>query len=335
MLKIFSILIIVILAGFLQPHAMHAQFLSNQDVGSVFIELVQQFSGPVKEFQGPNENYVAWIRSSSIDVNRATITWIHNGDTVASGLGVKTYQFRTGDVGERESLRAIVVANGGRRLEASQVFRINNVDLLWTANTTVPAWYKGKALASPRSIITVSAFPEIMRNGSKTPSSQLIYRWSLDDDFIPEESGAGRRNFSFRADLIPGTEHEITITVSDLSGTRGAQKTIVIPVAGPKVLFYEERPLEGTVIGAALTNFILPAGTQSTFRAVPFFFTRGAPLSYKWFIDGEAAQEEGLPDILRLTAAIGSGGLVSISTTINNVRNILQRISDSFTIDVQ
>ncbi|MCH8986800.1 hypothetical protein IIA94_01385 [Patescibacteria group bacterium] len=331
--KISVVFITLVLVGSSQIRYAHAQF-PGQELDRVFIELIQQFAGPTKDFPGPNEPYEAWVRSSAVDVNRASITWTHNGEVVAEGLGVKSYIFRTGDVGRIETLSITVSANG-RVFEDSRTFHINDVDLLWQAFTTVPSWYKGKALTSSQSAITVTAFPVLLRNGKKLPPAQLVYRWSLDDDFKPESSGSRRRSFSFLADFVPGIEQEITVKVSDINNTLQAQKTIVIPVAQPKVLFYEERPLEGTVMGKALTNFILPAGTENTFRAIPYFFTRGAPLSYEWLIDGKPAREEGLPDILRLTAAAGSRGPVSISTTINNVRNILQRITDSFIINVQ
>lgn len=331
--KIFIILAILVFSVFLQGFFAHAQF-PGQELDRVFIELIQQFAGPTKDFPGPNEPYEAWVRSSAVDMNRASIAWTHNGKVVAEGLGVKSYTFKTGNVGRTETLSVTVSANG-RVLEDSRTFHINDVDLLWQAFTTVPSWYKGKALTSSQSVITVTAFPALLRNGKKLPSAQLVYNWSLDDDFKPESSGSRRRNFSFPADFVPGIEQEITVKVSNINNTLQAQKTIVIPVTQPKVLFYEEHPLEGTVMGTALTNFILPAGTENTFRAIPYFFTQGAPLSYEWLIDGKPAREEGPPDILRLTAAIDSRGPVSISTTIHNVRNILQRITDSFSINVQ
>ena len=325
--------IVFVVALLMVPLALNAQLLP--DASNVAIELAQQFAGPTKTFPGPLETYRAEVRGTSVDLNRSTITWTHNGKVVARGLGIRTYTFTTGAAGTRDALTAAVVAPDGTRHSPTKTLAINDVDLLWFTETTVPVWYDGKPLPSVRSTVRVAAFPQVVRNGAPIPASQLIYRWSQKGQIVREASGAGRDLYTFTTDFVTSAEAEISVTVSDINQTAGAQKTVVVLSARPLLRFYSEHPLEGVLSNRALSRFPIPSDSTQSFRVAPFFFSKSTPLSYEWFVNDARADAGGAPDLLQIAAARGVAASASISATVKNLKNILEEARGAFTVDVQ
>lgn len=299
------------------------------------IALTQKFSGPAKDFPGPNESYTAEVRGSQVDLDRSTIAWTKNSVVVARGLGIKKYDYTTGAVGSRDTLSVAIIGPNGTRYTISRTITINDVDLLWFADTTAPPWYAGKALASPSSRIHVAAFPDLRRNGAPVPPSQLVYRWKRNTQIISDASGANRQSLAFTADIIPSAETEITLSVTDLSETIGAQKTITVPLTKPVLRFYIENPLEGTRSNTALSQASVANDSTQSFRIVPFFFSKLARLSYAWLVDGKSTDVGTPPDILELAAVAGTRGIATINATIKNTGNILESGSENLTVYVQ
>src|SRR3990167_9496262 len=88
----------LVFAAFLTASA-QSDFLPEPS--AFFIELAPSDS------PGPNENITASLSGFSFDLNRAEITWVKNGRVEAKGLGLISYDFRTGEAGERISLQVI------------------------------------------------------------------------------------------------------------------------------------------------------------------------------------------------------------------------------------
>src|SRR3989338_5325757 len=167
---------------------------------------------------GPNENITASLSGFSFDLNRAEITWVKNGRVEAKGLGLIRYDFRTGEAGERISLQVIATDANGIRHDAGIAFTVAGLDLLWRADTFAPAWYFGKKLPSPRPGVTVSAPPRLISGGKKRSSRSLIFRWTLDDAFKENQSGAGKDVFRFTASPVSDIAHDVLLAASSVDG---------------------------------------------------------------------------------------------------------------------
>ncbi|MBI5786959.1 MAG: hypothetical protein HY446_00185 [Candidatus Niyogibacteria bacterium] len=289
---------------------------------------------------GPNEDITASLSGFSFDLNRAEITWLKNGRVETKGLGATRYGFRTGESGEKINLQALATDSSGIRHETGLTFTVAGVDLLWQADTYAPAWYKGKKLPSPRSNITVSAFPQLTSAGKKISSRSLIFRWSLDDSFKESQSGAGKDIFRFTAGPAAGIAHDVELEVSSVDGEIKARKKIAIGVVSPQIIAYEEDALSGPKTGLGLKDsgesFIL-AGEEKTFRAVPFFFSlsRGSGnFEYLWRLDGKPVGSGGEPNTLRLKSSSDARGAFSIEILVKNLNNILQEINQNFGVNV-
>ncbi|MBI2038810.1 MAG: hypothetical protein HYT22_00800 [Candidatus Niyogibacteria bacterium] len=332
----FILYAVVIMAGlWLAAASAHAQLALPQQTGfnTLTINLFP-------EHPGPNQSVTATLTGFSVDLQSARIQWFRNGQRVADGAGLRTYTFSARGTGSEEALRAVATAPDGKTREASLSFRIGDIDLLWRAQTTAPPWYAGKRLASPRSRVIVSAIPHLVSGGREIPASQLIYEWTLDGKFNKALSGAGRQTFAFQAGEASTIVHEVAVEVSTPSNSITAAKTSFIDVESPKVLFYEERPLEGVRAARALSTarpFSMNRNDDKEFRAVPFFFStfnNRESLNFSWSVDGQAAAAAP-GGVLRLKSGGGTVGTVSVRAEIQNTVNILQQIQTSFYVAVQ
>src|SRR3989338_424974 len=288
----------------------------------------------------PGQYVTARLTTTSFDLNGAQITWTHNGRTVAQGGGVKEYSFTAGSLGSREKLVVLATDTNGLRYDTELSFVVTDIYMPWHADTSIPYWYKGKALASPKSAVTVSAFPEIVSGGRKIPSSGLIFRWFLDDDFKQQQSGTGKNTFRFTAGFSSGVAHTVSLEVSNIAGDITAKKSVNIDVVSPSVLIYEHDALLGTknnlAFGGQRSGAIF-AGEEKSFVAHPFFFSfsnGSVNLDYVWIVNGQEAFGDEPKNILRLKTTADAGGFASINILVKNLSNILQDARQSFSINV-
>ncbi|MEK7567055.1 MAG: hypothetical protein AAB527_02905, partial [Patescibacteria group bacterium] len=185
--------------------------------------------------------------------------------------------------------------------------------------------------------VVVSAFPNLISGGRKISSSNLIYRWTLDDDFKQAQSGSGKNTFRFTAGFSSGLTHAVNLEVSDVSGNITAKKTININTINPSVSVYEEDALSGPKIAFAFGNnaeATMFAGDKKTFVAYPFFFSLAQNLEYLWNLNGQPAELGEPKNALLIEAAADAGGRSSVSVLVKNIANILQEASQNFSINV-
>lgn len=296
-------------------------------------------SGALIEFEpespGPREEVRVSFISYSFDVNSAHITWTHNGKKVLSGRGEKTYRFTTGSAGAREAITASVVTLDGEEFNVSRVFVIGDVDLLWSADVYIPPEYGGKALSSPRSLITISAVPQFVSGGRTISPASLIYEWNIDSKIKTSKSGSGKRTFSFYASVAAGAVHEVGLKVYNADKTIVVNKTVSITVHDPEVLVYEEEVTGGPNMSLAITNFKMFPGEGKKFRALPYFSSeRVTDLSFKWAANNDKIVEDKIPDVLKVKLANDAAGAVNVNVLIESVKNIVQRARASFVINI-
>lgn len=287
------------------------------------------------ESPGPREEVKVRFVSYSFDVDSSHITWTHNGKKVLSGRGEKTYRFTTGSAGAREAIAVSIITLAGEEFNVSKVFVIGDVDLLWSADVSIPPEYGGKALSSPRSLITVTAVPQFVSGGRTISPASLIYEWNIDGKIKTSKSGSGKRTFSFYASVAAGVVHEVGLKVYNGDKTIVANKSVSIMVHDPEVLIYEEEVTGGPNVSRAITNFKMFPGEEKKFRALPYFSSEHViDLSFKWAANNDRIVEDKIPDVLRVKLANDAAGVVNVSVLIESVKNIVQRAEASFVINI-
>jgi hypothetical protein len=301
-----------------------ALFQKTQAIGEDFFV---EFS---PENPGPNATVSAKANSYSFDINRASITWVVNGQTKLQGTGEKSFSFSTGDIGSITKLSVLITTEKGASFKKDFSFRTADVDILWEALTYTPPWYKGKALPSSESLIKITAVPHFP--GAISPA-KLIYNWSVAFENKPDISGLAKRSFLLRSANV-FNENKISVIVSNYDKSITAEKNISIKISQPKIIFYEENLLEGARFNQTLQRDFQLNDNTINIRAEPFFFSRRnlERLLYEWTMNNQKIVPEEFPNILSLARGEQSGRS-SIGLKISNPINILQFAENSLNIN--
>ncbi len=295
--------------------------------------LTEQIDSPLETFSvqfspgapGANTKVSAQVISYTFDVNRAQIAWIIKGKIIGSG---KTFSFITGDLGTQTDLTVSIITEDEKALGKSFVFGSAEVDLLWETTGYAPPFYRGKILAVPQAKIRITALSWGFGN------SKLIYEWERNGDKIPASSGPGKQIFEFNA--ATGDEELIEVKVSTSDKSAVAKNSIRVKINEPKILFYEERPLEGTryqkELGAAMTL----ENPEFTIRAEPYFFSKRALplLSYEWTMNNKKIETPQKPNLLNLSVPSGTKGTSVVELSLFNPKNILERAEKLLQINI-
>lgn len=281
------------------------------------------------EHPGANTRVTAQVISYTFDVNRSTIAWIINGKVAGSG---KTFSFTTGELGSKTGLTVSVITADEKTLSKSFIFQATEVDLLWETPSYAPPPYRGKALAPPQASIKVIAFPQ----GVKTAASRLIYEWRRNAKNLPNSSGQGRNTLTFYASETGDDIIEISVSTPD--GNIAAENSVRVKVNEPKILFYEEHPLEGPQYQKELSSFgsaFLLEKSELILRAEPYFFSKRALpiLSYEWQMNNKKIETPQKPNLLNLVVPSGQKGTSIISLSLENLKNILERANRTIQIN--
>lgn len=288
------------------------------DIGTDFIV---EFS---PENPGPNTTVSAKAISYSFDISRSSVRWILNGKSASAG---RTFSFTTGGLGSKTSLTVSIVTPDNKQISKSFYFQSSEVDLLWETATYVPAEYRGKPFPISGSQIKITAYPQ----GFKTSDSKLVYNWRRNYKNEADQSGIGKKTLIFYNSQFDNGGNEegaenVEVSVSDISASITAEGRIIIPITEPKILFYEEDPLEGPRYQAELGNNFSLLKPELIIRAEPYFFqkTSLAALSYDWSINYKKIATYQKPNILNLAAPAGAKGYSSVDLMIQNPNILLE-----------
>lgn len=196
----------------------------------------------------------------------------------------------------------------------------SGIDLVWEAQTYVPPGYRGRTLPSPESLVRVVAITQI-----KNP----IFYWRKDGLNIRSASGAGKNVLDYRAAANGSNLIELTVALPD--GSIGAAGAARIPIAAPKIVFYEVKDGR-TDYRQTLKNLNIVT-EQTKIIAEPFYFSLAdwlnKRLAFNWSANKqkiEPATED--PRFLTLVTSADSGaGETMLDLKIINAEHPLQTTS--------
>lgn len=244
----------------------------------------------IPAFPGANENVLVKIESFSFDLNSSEIIWALDGAIKSKGLGKKNFSFQTGSIGTVSLIKAIIKTKEGRTIEKTLVVRPAGVDILWEANSYTPPFYKGKALYSYQSFITVIAVPNIINsNGVKINPDNLTYKWTKDSKVLGDVSGYGKNSFTFSKSVISHSP-EIEVEVMSSDKKIKASGSIILDAVEAKTVIYENNPLYGIIYERAVTGDFKLGGSEITLITAPYFFSKedvgDQKIKYDWSMNG-------------------------------------------------
>ena len=256
----------------------------------------------------PNQAVSAKVISYQFDVNRSAITWILDGKTIASGTGEKTADFVLPPLGKESVLTVNIITNQGVKTSKIKKFSGSDIDFLWSANTSVPAGYRGKALAGRKAFIKITALPHLYLASGPVSRSNLVYDWTFNYKNLPDDSGADKNTLLIRLNDLG--DYVIGVKVSTKDKRTSFQKFLHLSAEGvsPKAVFYKDDPLEGPFYGRALGNKISLETKDINIRAEPYFFNQeNGKVAYKWSMNGKSVKLGKKPNTISLVSEESSG----------------------------
>jgi len=181
----------------------------------------------------------------------------------------------------------------------------------------------------------VVALPTIKSNGSTFAAKNLVYEWERDLDPVPNSSGYGKNSFVFDHDFFNERER-IGVAVSSLQNNAQARGEFFIRTHRPKIVFYEDHPLEGINYNRALNEDFTMKGKRLTIIAEPYFFSgrdaRNADLDYSWSINDERVITPEQKNVLFIRAGEEDGGIALISLSIEHISKTFQSAVEEMNI---
>lgn len=290
------------------------------------VVVAQSLPDPVQylvapETPGPSSPVDIEIGGVGNFLGNATITWKKNGITVLQGTGETRYRFTTNAIGKTTTIDITIQSPTQGSITKQFVFNPSAVNLVWEADTTVPPFYKGKALYSAGSPLRVVALPVIMVGNSRVAANVLSYQWSINDQILSSASGLGRSSISFVGDQLNSAE---AVSVDVYYGTvKVAHGEVAIPAFAPQLVLYQRDALRGLVLDIAFPSAIGLTGREITVQAVPFYFSRpnsaNGSLQYAWQLNGQEATGPNAQDGILTLRQTGSGaGSAQIGVTLQD-----------------
>lgn len=272
----------------------------------------------------PLETVLASVEMNLTDLKRANISWFLNGELAKSGIGETEFEFESGQLGELTRLVLELTTLSGQKFRREVSMRSAEVDLIWNAETYTPPFYKGRAIFTDRSEVSISALPIFLNSsGQRINPQNLFFRWYRDNAFLQRDSGLGKDKITISTGPITRPLN-IKVEVSNSDGSIRAEKSARIVNSNPQVIIYEDSPLYGLMLNRAVLGFELK-DREITLSAVPYFFSASLKnsndLEYSWRQRGQSA---GNRSSLTLRKEGQITGQAEISLSVRHKNKLLQ-----------
>lgn len=274
---------------------------------------------------GPNQKVTIQAQGIGAFLGDADITWYVDGKAALEGIGASIFSFTTGVLGSQSHIQVKIVSHTQGTLTHDFVFLPSSVNLVWEADTSVPPFYRGKALYSAGSTLRIVAFPTVILNGARVQNSALSFQWSYNDEAVPSQSGLGRASFLWSgSELQPNEGVSVDIYYG---ASKVAHGEMSIPATEPQLLLYDKDPLRGIIYDAALPlGGIALAAKEFTIQAVPYFFSnasiKGGGLIYSWTLnDNDITGPDSDKGMLTLRQTGSGEGRANLGVSLQNTDN--------------
>jgi len=285
----------------------------------------------------PGQAFTISIESFSSDLDKASITWLVNGQISLQGIGEKRFADNAPRSGVNMLVTAIIEKPNGGIVEKSFNFTPSDVDIIYEAETYTPPFYKGKSIFTNESLVKLIALPNMVTpNGTRIADDNLDYTWKIDHQVISEASGFGKSVFEYRGKLLQ-RPILVTVEVSARNSSLIATKTIPLQNFEPQTIIYEINPLLGIIFEQSITGDFMLEREEVEFAAIPFFFSaeRQADsfLEYEWFLNGSKINVNSNKSSIIFRNTENQSGSARISLKLEHLNNILQGSVSSISLE--
>ena len=276
----------------------------------------------------PNDDVTITIETYGLDLNSTDIQWLLNGKEILRGDGKKVFTFNVGSTGESK-VNLNIFPKDQPQIARTFSFNPSNVDLLWQSETYTPPFYKGKALFSPESSVTMVAIPNFVSGNSRVNDSNVVYKWSIDREVMGDNSGYGKNYFKYTADIIPLDKDMAVEAYPAGQETRKGVGETTLSTKNSFALFYEDNPTNGVMFNYSLTDQInLGLRNESKISVFPYNFSvdnKNSGLEYTWYVNSEKIDIPSNTNTITLKKnAQEKVDLASVLVNLSNPTHIMQ-----------
>lgn len=254
----------------------------------------------------------------------AKVVWYRDGTVVPNLSNARTITLEAKGVGVSERITAVVTSTNGNSTQARRTITPVRTDLIISADTLVPPFYKGRRLGSSGSTMTATAFVFL---GSPKETGALKYLWSVGNKVQNGGAPTTENAITFSS----GFEDELLLSVKIFKNTvQVGEKSIIVPIVEPEMHFYEKNPLRG-LSKIALKNPALFIGEELLLRAEAYFIDTdlaSSEIVRTWKINNQKV-EGSTHDPYELTLEKKGSGTAQVSFSLHNMAKLLQGVSGS------
>lgn len=276
--------------------------------------------------------------SFSTDLNRSEIEWYLNGKLIKSGMGLKEFDTTVGNFGTKQEVRMVAKTSIGT-LQSTAVLLPAQVDIFWQAHSFTPPFYKGKALPTHKSGITVVAAPHLVTtSGVALDPADLIYSWKENGVAKADKSGVGKSSYNVREISIMRGNVFIEVSVTAPTGPlQAVEKMMIYPEETPKVFLYENDPLEGIRYNRALSENFRLVNDEVTIEAIPYFFgtqnKESYDIVYGWSLNGTPITNNDTAQGAVTLRQTGESGFASLNVHVRHRKNLLEAVTTKLSLE--
>lgn len=282
----------------------------------------------------PGQTVTITAQSFSSNINSAKVTWVVNGKTVKSDIGLTKLDVIAPELGQRKTILVTIVTSEGQTISKSIDLVSGSIDMIVETNGYKPPLYSGKLSPVYQNEVKIIAIPHIALNTKEElDASKLVYQWKKNDQVLQDQSGYGKNSVIITGDIIP-RPYLVTVIVSTQDGKYSSVGSVNITESDPQISFYINDPLYGLLFNKTAENNIkIDSNRRVSVLAMPYGFNQSSDVGgivLSWIINGEPHQELSRSTSVVLRAPDGKAGYSNIQLQVNNTDKILQRASAGF-----
>lgn len=269
----------------------------------------------------PNQPFTATLS----DYSGGEIRWKFDGVEVPDSANMRTITLVAGDTGSTQNLEASLIGLSGTKTVRTTI-RPVYLDVIIEPRTHVPAFFEGRALASPGSDVAVTA----LINGAM--SSEYFYTWRVNRTALTGGPVKGMAQVSFP--MPQDSLVMLSLTVTTVSGDIIAQRALQVPSVQPRLVFYEINTLYG-MSSRSLGNSFSLISNSTTIQAEPYYLSSAVyndPSLTEWSIDGSKVSNTAINPYIITLERTGEAGNAAISFRVLSTTELLQHAKNSLQI---
>jgi hypothetical protein len=283
----------------------------------------------------PYAEIIVRVKSFSLNINSATITWFLNGTMVEKGIGLVEKTIKVEGPGSVNKI-GVVVSIDGRQMQKEVIVKPTEISLVWEADGYVPPFYKGKAPFVRQGLLTITAIPSFKdSSGRGINPKDLVYKWTENSVVLNTQSGYGKDSVRVLGGIIE-RPIDIRVEITSVDGKTHGRASMKIDPHPSDIVVYEDNPLYGTLYNKAVHGQYKLNKNEISLVSIPYFFSKRSikegAVSYTWMVNDYENPNLDNATKLTLRKSGRDEGTSYVSVTAQNKKEIFQSSETQFSV---